>query len=402
MIRGVSIVANYIFSILVIRQFSDEIYGQYVVGLSVFMLLSVFLKSGVDVHFVKIFAEFDPKSIPKWVKAVENRVVFLSIAISLFIIGGIYLFYPSAEEANVLILFILSVPFHVKILINSGKLRGISRITEFAFLNIAGRILFTLLFLGIFYLTILKENSHIVYISHLVAILILLIISIVWTRNEFNFSKSKETISIPKEFLSYNKGLLLKSYVTVFFLWGDRFLLSFVADPKEIAQYDISLKIAMIIMIVAEALKSTYAPVFAKYAPDSEQFQMDVKKSARLGFGFSVLLFFIILIFGKFLLGLFDPQFKDSYGILLVISLGYTVASFFGQSDNILEMTGWIKHYLVYYFLIIILSLALGVLLSNSIGAMGMAIGIALGNIIFQGIASYIVKTKIGIKTTFI
>src|SRR5690606_21701744 len=152
-----------------------------------------------------------------------------------FIIGGIYLFYPSAEEANVLILFILSVPFHVKILINSGKLRGISRITEFAFLNIAGRILFTLLFLGIFYLTILKENSHIVYISHLVAILILLIISIVWTRNEFNFSESKETISIPKEFLSYNKGLLLKSYVTVFFLWGDRFLLSFVADPKEIA-----------------------------------------------------------------------------------------------------------------------------------------------------------------------
>lgn len=402
LIRGVSVVANYGFSILVIRLFSDDVYGQYVVGLSVFMLLSVFLKSGIDVHFVKTFAEFDPKSIPKWVKTVENRIIVFSIAVSLLLIGGIYLFYPSAEEAMILILFILSVPFHVMILINSGKLRGISRITEFAFLNIAGRIVFTLLVLGVFCLTIMKENPYSVYISHLAAIFMLLILSIIWTRKEFSFSKSIASKSIPKEFLSYNKGLLLKSYVTVFFLWGDRFLLSFVTDPTEVAQYDISLKIAMIIMIVAEALKSTYAPVFAKNPPDSEQFKLDVKKSARLGFGFSILLFFIILIFGKFLLGLFDPAFKDSYGVLLVISIGYTIASFFGQSDNILEMTGWVKHYLLYYFLIIILSLALGVLLSVSMGAMGMAIGIALGNIIFQGIASFIVKTKIGIKTTFI
>lgn len=402
MIRGVSVVANYVFSILVIRLFSDDVYGQYVIGLSVFMLLSVFLKAGVDVHFVKTFAEFDPKSIPRWVKKVENRVIVFSVLISIMIMGGVYLFYPSSQEALVLILFILSVPFHVMVWINSGKLRGISRITEFAFLNIAGRIVFTLLVLGIFYLTVTKENPNSVYISHLIAILILLFFSILWTRKEFTYSKSSQTASVPKEFSSYNKGLMLKSYITVFFLWGDRFLLSLVSETTEVAQYDISLKIAMIIMIVAEALKSTYAPVFAKNAPDSEQFKNDVKKSSRLGFGFSIVLFLIILLFGKFLLGLFDTNFKDSYGVLLVISIGYTIASFFGQSDNILEMTGWVKHYLFYYFLIIILSLALGVILSVTFGAMGMAIGIALGNIIFQGMASFIVKSKMGIKTTFI
>lgn len=402
LIRGVSVVANYVFSILVIRLFSDDVYGQYVIGLSVFMLLSVFLKAGVDVHFVKTFAEFDPKSIPRWVKKVENRVIVFSVLISIMIMGGVYLFYPSSQEALVLILFILSVPFHVMVWINSGKLRGISRITEFAFLNIAGRIVFTLLVLGIFYLTVTKENPNSVYISHLIAILILLFFSILWTRKEFTYSKSSQTASVPKEFSSYNKGLMLKSYITVFFLWGDRFLLSLVSETTEVAQYDISLKIAMIIMIVAEALKSTYAPVFAKNAPDSEQFKNDVKKSSRLGFGFSIVLFLIILLFGKFLLGLFDTNFKDSYGVLLVISIGYTIASFFGQSDNILEMTGWVKHYLFYYFLIIILSLALGVILSVTFGAMGMAIGIALGNIIFQGMASFIVKSKMGIKTTFI
>ena len=392
--------ANYLFSILVIRFFSDEVYGQYVFGLSVFMLLSVFLKAGVDVHFVKLFAEFDLNAIPKWVKKVENKVIVLSTLVSVVAAAAAYLFYSPHKDALILIVFIASVPFYVKILLNSGKLRGISKITEFGFLNIAGRIVFTLLFLVIVYFSFLKGNPYSVYLSHLFAVLLLLVVSFYWAKKEFRFSKDKNNSSIPKSFNSYNTSLLLKSYVTVFFLWGDRFLLSLVADTSEVAKYDISLKIAMLIMIVAEALKSTYAPVFAKHATDTKQFKSDVKKSTRIGFGFSFMLFVLILIFGKFLLGLFDVGFRESYLVLVIISIGYTIASFFGQSDNILEMTGLVKHYLTYYFLIIVLSLALGVLLSVSYGALGMAIGISTGNIVFQGVASFIVKSKMGIKTT--
>lgn len=400
MIRGISVVANYLFSIVVIRFFSDDVYGQYVFGLSVFMLLSVFLKAGVDVHFVKIFAEFKPDAIPIWVRKVENKVILFSILISIIVAIGIYYFYSPRSDVMILLIFIASVPFQVKVLINSGKLRGISKITRFAFLNIAGRIVFTLLFLVGIYFTFLKDNPYGVYLSHLISIVALLLISFYWVQKEFKISENKNETAIPKNFMNYNNGLLLKSYVTVFFLWGDRFLLSIVSNPIEVAKYDISLKIAMLIMIVAEALKSTYAPVFAKHAHEPEKFKADVKKSTLVGFGFSFILFIIILIFGKFLLGLFDPSFKESYLVLIIISIGYTIASFFGQSDNILEMTGWVNHYLIYYFLIIILSLILGVIISINYGAIGMAIGIATGNIVFQGVASFIVKSKMGIKTT--
>lgn len=402
MIRGVSVAANYIFSILVIRLFSDDVYGQYIFGLSVFMLLSVFLKAGVDVHFVKTFAEFKPASVPHWIKKVESRVVVLSLLVSALTAVMVYLFHPSDDEARVLIVFIVSVPFYVMVLLNSGKLRGISKITEFAFLNIAGRIVFTLLFLIGLYYSFMKGNAYSVYFSHLLAVMFLLLVSIYWIRKEFGYEKIKSKLEIPKSFISYNKSLLIKSYITVFFLWGDRFLLSLASENNEVAKYDISLKIAMLIMIVAEALKSTYAPVFAKHASDPSQFKSDVIKSTRTGFVFSLMLFLLILLFGKFLLGLFDESFRDSYMVLIVISIGYTVAAFFGQSDNILEMTGLVKHYLRYYFLIIVLSLTLGVILSISMGAMGMGIGIAVGNIVFQGVASLIVKSKMGIKTTFI
>lgn len=401
LIRGVSVISNYVFSILIIHLFSKEDYGLYVYGLSVFMLLSVFLKLGVDIHFVKVFSEFKSKIIPKWIGLVERKVIYLSIAVSAGITTLLY-FTNLIDGFNLsVVLFIVSVPFYVKVLLNSGKLRGISKIIQFAFLNIAGRILISLVVFVILYYLFSYKDSNSIYFAHLISIVVLLVISLFWTSKSFEVSKGLDD-KIPDKFFTYNNGLLLKSYITVFFLWGDRFLLSIISNPSEVAQYDISLKIAMLIMIVAEALKSTYAAVFAKHALEPEKLKIDIRKSTRVGFIVSSMILIFIVLFGKFLLGLFGPEFKDSYFILLTISLGYTLSTFFGQADNVLEMCGLIKHYVKYYFIIIFLALGLGVVLSFNYGALGMAIGFALGNFLFQAVASYIVKLKMSIKTSFL
>lgn len=402
LIRGVSVVSNYIFSILIIHLFSKEDYGTYVYGLSVFMLLSVFLKLGVDVHFVKIFSEFKSRIIPKWIGLVERKVIYLAIAVSLGIV--VLLYFTNLINGSFLSigLFVLSVPFYVKVLLNSGKLRGVSKIIEFAFLNIAGRILISLVVFVILYYLFSYKDANAIYFSHLISIVVLLVISLFWTSKSFSVSEDETDLKTPDNFFSYNNGLLLKSYITVFFLWGDRFLLSIISNPSEVAQYDICLKIAMLIMIVTEALKSTYAAVFAKHAKEPELLQIDVRKATRVGFIVSLTLFIFIVFFGKFLLGLFGSEFEDSYVILLIISSGYTLSTFFGQADNVLEMCGLIKHYVKYYFIVIFFSLGLGVILSFNFGALGMAIGFALGNFLFQAIASYIVKSKISIKTSFL
>jgi len=402
LIRGASVVSNYVFSILIIYLFSKEEYGIYVYGLSIFMLLSVFLKAGIDIHFVKIFSEFKTKSIPAWVGQVEKKVIYLSILVSVAIIFALYLLGFIDETDFSLGLFILSVPFYVKVLLNSGKLRGVSKIIQFAFLNIAGRVLISVLVFVVLYFLLSYKSTNAIYASHVIAVILLMAISFLWTNKVFE--KSKRTVSnkVPDNFVSYNNGLLLKSYITVFFLWGDRFLLSIVSNPSEVAQYDISLKIAMLIMIVIEALKSTYASVFAKYASEHDKLKIEIKKSTRVGFVVSFIIFLVILFTGEFLLGLFGTEFKDSYVILLTIALGYCISTFFGQADSVLEMCGLIKHYVKYYFIIIFLSLILGVILSIFYGALGMAIGFAMGNILFQAVASYIVKDKIKIKTSFL
>ena len=401
LIRGVSVISNYFFSILIITLFSKEDYGFFVFGLSLFMMLSVLTKFGVDVHFVKVFSKFKDREVPNWVKTVELKVFSLSFIIAITISTFLYLFRDNFDSWLALVLFVISAPFYVAILMNSGKLRGVSKISRFAFLNIAGRILLSLCFFVILFYGFSFRSYFIIYLSHLLSVFFLLILSIYWKKQVFVQSKNKSKL-VPASFLKYNRALMIKSYITVLFLWGDRFFLSLICSPAEVAEYDVSLKIAMLLMIVIEALKSTYASVFAKNTEIHKVLNIQIRKSTRLGFLFSSLMFILIVLFGSNLLFLFGPDFVDSYTTLLIISLGYLIASFFGQADNVLEMCGLAPHFVKPYFIIITTSLAAGVLLSLFFGAIGMAIGFAAGNVSFQLVASQIVKYKLGIKTSFL
>ena len=215
LIRGVSIISNYVFSILIINLFSKEDYGTYVYGLSIFMLLSVFLKLGVDIHLVKIFSEFKSKIIPKWIGLLERKVIYLAIAVTACITSLLYLTNLIDGFNLSVVLFILSVPFYVKVLLNSGKLRGLSKIIQFAFLNIAGRILISLVVFVILYYLFSYKDPNSIYFAHLISIVVLLVISLFWTSKSFEFSKDLDDSKIPDNFFSYNNGLLLKSYITV-------------------------------------------------------------------------------------------------------------------------------------------------------------------------------------------
>ena len=261
--RGLSVISNYIFSLLLIKLFSPKDYGVFVEALSILMILCVLLKFGIDVHFVKIFPDFKSIGVPKWTQKLERKVFYRSIIIALILIIVFQLcnFFPGTKYGITMI--ILSIPFMVMIHLNSSKLRAISGIIKYAFLNITGRIFLSLCVLCVLYFVFNEVSVHIIYSSHFVAVSILFLFSIFWTKKEFSLNNNSSE-AIPLSFSSYNKPLMLKSYVTVLFLWGDRFFLSLICSPDQVAKYDIGLKVAMLMMIAIEALKATYAPVIAR------------------------------------------------------------------------------------------------------------------------------------------
>ena len=99
-------------------------------------------------------------------------------------------------------------------------------------------------------------------------------------------------------------------------------------------------------------------------------------------------------------MALFGSEFIYSYPIVIVISTGYFISSFFGQADSVIEMSGLANYYIKPYFVLIGLGLLIGILLSFKLGALGMAIGFSISNILFQLCASRIVYNKLKINTT--
>lgn len=398
-VRGFSVISNYIFSILVIQLFSKEDYGTFIYGLSVFMIFSVVFKFGVDVHFVKIFSEYKLKGVPQWVKILESRLVWASVITAVVFATTAHIFNFFGTVTHSITPFILSAPFFVFAQLNSAKLRAISKITQFAFLNIAGRIVLSLFILSVLYFLFSIQVSSIIYASHFIAIILVLIFSLLWTRNEFSYAKSK-IAAIPRTFIKYNKALMLKSYVTVLFLWGDRFFLSLFSSPSEVAEYDVSLKIAMLIMVVIEALKTSYAPVIAQNISRPKILYKHIQRSTKVGFVSCCLLFLCLVVFGKIILSFFGAEFIQAYPLVLIIGFGYTVSSFFGQADSVVEMCGLAKDFIKPYFIIITISLLIGVFLSLRFGPIGMAIGFSLSNILFQSYAFKLILKKLKFKTS--
>mgnify|MGYP001384908202 FL=1 len=399
MIRGLSVISNYIFSLLIIKLFSTEDYGVFVESLSVLMILCVLLKFGVDVHFVKIFSEFKLSGVPRWIREIESKVLFLSALVTLLFVIIFQLSNLFSNTKYGITMIILSTPIIVMVHLNSSKLRAISSIVKYAFLNIAGRIFLSLCVLCILYFVFNKVTIDVIYSSHFIAISILFLISFFWIKKQFSTNNNTSSF-VPISFTSYNRPLMLKSYITVLFLWGDRFFLSLICSPDQVAKYDISLKIAMVMMITIEALKATYAPVIARSLDDKKILLKHIKRSSFVGFFASAIVLSLLIILGQDLLSLFGPEFIQSYPIVVVIGTGYFISSFFGQADSVIEMSGLANYYIRPYFTVIGAGLLVGVSLSFTFGALGMAIGFSISNILFQLCASRIVYNKLNITTT--
>ena len=397
--RGLSVISNYLFSLLLIKLFSSQDYGIFIEALSILMILCVLFKFGIDIHFVKIFSDFRVKGIPRWTQKLERKVFGISTIISLILIIIFQFFnlFPGTKFGITMI--ILSMPVMVMVHLNSSKLRAISSIIKYAFLNITGRIFLSLCVLCIMYFVFNEVSTDIIYSSHFTAIAILFLFSIFWIKKEFSLNKNSSE-AVPQSFSSYNKPLMLKSYVTVLFLWGDRFFLSLICTPDQVAKYDIGLKVAMLMIISIEALKATYAPVIARSIHDKLILSKHVKRSSFVGFFSSVIVLSLLLIFGRDVLALFGPEFIYSFPIVIVISVGYFISSFFGQADSVIEMSGLANYYIKPYFILIGIGLLIGVSLSFKLGALGMAYGFSISNILFQLCASRIVYNKLKINTT--
>ncbi|MBT8274245.1 MAG: hypothetical protein KJO77_10590, partial [Bacteroidia bacterium] len=186
----------YGFSFYVIKQYGESVYGFVALSLTVFSILVVYGKMGFDIHLTKKFSAYESN-------AVGFSFYYISIGIafvfSCALIALIYFFaeyiateiFNKPQFTNYLKWTVLSVPFWVIIMINSGVLRGVRQNGLYSFFIFFSRFFVTLVVLLLIPLLIVSEDNLIME-SHFYAVALIFLVSCV-----IIFRLRKEEVKAP-------------------------------------------------------------------------------------------------------------------------------------------------------------------------------------------------------------
>lgn len=120
-------------------------------------------------------------------------------------------------------------------------------------------------------------------------------------------------------------------------------MLGFITGPTSVAVYDVGAKVAGLMMITQALLNATIAPRIARiYASgDRDQVQPLMVQACRLSFIPSAILLVAIWLAGPFFIpALFGPGFEDSYGVAVIVAVGFLFNTSVGAVAVLLNMSG--------------------------------------------------------------
>jgi O-antigen/teichoic acid export membrane protein len=153
-------------------------------------------------------------------------------------------------------------------------------------------------------------------------------------------------------------------------------LLGGLADARQAGLFAASWRLASLTPFALIALTSVSGPMIASAwhrAATAELHQIS-KLVARLGLGFAAAMALVLVVGGRWLLGLFGPEFSVAYPVLLVLLAGGIVNAFTGIVGYLLTLTGRERPALVIFGGALVVSVGLNLLLIPLWGAVGAAI----------------------------
>ncbi|MGO1751608.1 MAG: flippase [Psychroflexus sp.] len=397
---------GYFFTLFITQKFGADIYGIIALGFSVFLIISVIGRLGLDINLVRFFSEDNNNSET----GIFYKSVFKSFLVS-FILASIIYFLkeplvmkvfrePKPELLPYLPWILAAIPFWSLGLVSAGYFRAKKQNQAFAFFNNPSRFLFGLIILLILYN--LDQDPIIIVKAHFYGVLITSLLSFgLVTYQIKNISFKSEMSSW--NFIKDSLPMMLSSSILILLGWMDTFIMGIYEDTESVGIYNISLKVATLTTFTLQAINSILAPKIAKsYAADEEQnYKKLISFSTKLNFLITVAVMLIIVIFHDFLLGIFGEEFKAGYIILFIFCAGQLVNSLSGSVGIIMQMIGKQKVYQNFVIIALFINLALTFILTPLYGGIGAAVSTVISMVFWNiGCAVYL-KKKMNIRSYY-
>lgn len=179
-------------------------------------------------------------------------------------------------------------------------------------------------------------------------------------------------------------------------------LLGSLSDARAAGLFAAASRLTSLTAFALAAFGIISGPMIASayHRSDFGELHQITKLTTRLALGFSALVGIVFMIGGRFLLGLFGPEFTAAYPALLILLLGGLVNASTGVVAYLMTLTGRERPALAIFVAALGLSLVLNLLLIPRLGVVGAAIASTCALSFWNVAMVFYVRRSIGIDAS--
>jgi O-antigen/teichoic acid export membrane protein len=183
-------------------------------------------------------------------------------------------------------------------------------------------------------------------------------------------------------------------------LKADLILLGALRGAEEAGVYVTAASLAHLVRLGIVAVNPALAPlaVNAQASGSERELEAVARSATRLAFVPALVCAAALLVFGRWALALFQPEFVAGYGALVILALGFLVVSTMGPVETILLMKNQQRLAAASAVGACVLNLTLNATLIPMLGMRGAALATALSMIAWAVAMSLAVRRRLGLR----
>lgn len=370
--------------IILARYLGPEIFGLYVLGLTVLKLTELLTRMGLHtgaMRYISIYLKEDHGKL-KGVIIISHLITFLN---GIFIGGLVYFFsdfiateiFHKPELTNVIKIFIFCTPFMATMMVTVSASTGFHTTKYLVYIKDIIQPSLNLV-LVIIFVNMGFNISWVIgafVISHAIAF----IPGIYFVSRQFSrISKEyvKPVFKI-RELMIYSTPLLFTGFMAFVIKWTDTMMLGFMKTTNEVAIYRAAAQIPVFFILFLNAANTIYAPAIAEmyHAGNMRRLENIYKTITRWLFLIVLPISLVIIFSARELISVFGSGYIDSgYRVLIVLTIAQFINCITGGVSYTLSMTGKQNALFINSMAMAVMNIVLNYLLIPLYGSYGAAI----------------------------
>ncbi|CAN2040444.1 Polysaccharide biosynthesis protein C-terminal domain-containing protein [Candidatus Magnetomoraceae bacterium gMMP-15] len=376
----------YLSTLLITRNLGADFYGLFILASKIVGIITAFSLLGLPKTIIRFVSYYSGKKEFTKIKAIVFFSIKTVLIVSLFMSTILFLFSPmlsniifhKSQLNDVLRVLVFSIPFVALTFILQSCLTALKLIRYQIILSkILKPMIFIILLLIVFLIDL--KLKGLVW-TEVITVFIIFFISIYFLFTKYSFSeKASNFKSEKKDILKFSLPVYLNIFLRRIIQLCPLFFLGIYASNAELGIYQLSSKLSMLVNLPL-SFNPIFSPSFSRlYAENKkETIEKLYKTIIKRIFAISLIIFFILMLFSKTILGIFGKEFITGFNILMILGAGQLINAGTGPAGNILLMCGRSRLIFINSVVMFFIMLIFCLIFIPDYGILGAAVSLAL------------------------